>query len=779
MILPVPLFLPVPCVSDAAGAALPRPAALCRAGRFAVSGLAWLLCSSGTLQAQAPQQTTPKQDLIVMQRIGGTVELDGLSFEPAWRSVEPYVPSQYEPNNGAPPTERTEMRIAYDEQYLYLALRAYDREPEGIRANTLYRDRLSSDDHFEILIDSYNDNETGMLFNSNPRGHRREAAISNDASGGGISSGGWINVDFNTYWDVETVIADSGWFSEMRIPFSSLRFQPREDGTVIMGLTLQRKIVRKDERVVFPPVERISSWAFLKPSLAQKFLLEGVESDLPVYVTGYGLGGAGETAGQEAPDAAWEYDRDVTRELGADVKYQFANNATLDLTLNTDFAQVEADDQQINLTRFSLFFPEKRQFFQERAGIFDFRTGGLSRLFHSRRIGLTQDGAPVPILGGARGAGRFGPWDVGALTMQTASSGEQSSENFGVLRVRRKVFNPWSYAGAMGTSRLGADGAYNFAYGLDGVFRLFGDDYLTLQWAHSFDDALVDQPGYRPLNGGRMTVQMERRRSREWEYRSIVAWAGPDYRPGVGFSQRNDFTLLDQALSYTWLPPEGARLIFHTLEMTGSAYLRNEDGSVESAEWGPRWGYGARNGTRGEAGLRFLYEALPDSFLIGDVAIPDGEYAFWEAEVSYGESNTNRYRLGPAVQAGRFYDGWKATVSVRPTWYVSPHLEMTGRYEYSRIRFPDRDAGLHAHLLRFRIGLALDTQASANIFVQYNSIRDALSSNIRLRYNFREGNDLWLVYNQGMNTSRRRFDPAPPFTDNRTLLLKYTYTFRI
>ena len=117
----------------------------------------------------------------------------------------------------------------------------------------------------------------------------------------------------------------------------------------------------------------------------------------------------------------------------------------------------------------------------------------------------------------------------------------------------------------------GRTGAYNFAYGLDGVFRLFGDDYLTLQWAHSFDDALVDQPGYRPLNGGRMTVQMERRRSREWEYRSIVAWAGPDYRPGVGFSQRNDFTLLDQALSYTWLPPEGARLIFHTLEMTGSA----------------------------------------------------------------------------------------------------------------------------------------------------------------------------------------------------------------
>ncbi len=739
----------------------------------------WLLPETARAQEQPRQerqQTTPKQDLIIMQRVSGPVELDGLSFEPAWQSVEPYVPSQYEPNNGTPPTERTEMLIAYDEEYLFLALRAYDRNPEGIRANTLYRDRLSNDDHFEILIDSYNDNETGMLFNSNPRGHRREAAISNDASGGGIASGGWINVNFNTYWDVETVIADSGWFSEMRIPFSSLRFQPREDGTVIMGLTLQRKVVRKDERVVFPPVERISNWAFLKPSLAQKFLLEGIESELPVYVTGYGLGGAGETAQLER--GVWGYDRDVTREIGADLKYQFANNATLDLTLNTDFAQVEADDQQINLTRFSLFFPEKRQFFQERAAIFDFRTGGLSRLFHSRRIGLTEDGAPVRILAGARGAGRFGQWDIGALTMQTAPTFSQS-ENFGVLRLRRKVFNPWSYAGAMGTSRIGVDGAYNFAYGLDGVFRLFGDDYLTLQWAHSFDDMRIDSPDYRPLNGGRMTVQMERRRSREWEYRSILAWAGADYDPGIGFSQRNDFTLVDNMLSYTWLPPEGARLIFHTFEMAGFTYLRNEDGSIESAQVGPRWSYGARNGTRGQAGFMVLYEDLSAPFSIGEVEIPAGSYTFWEAEVSYGESNTNRYRLGPTLQAGPFYDGWKVTAAARPTWYVSPHLEISGRYEYSRIRFPDRDAGLHAHLLRFRIGMALDTQASANVFLQYNSISDVLSSNIRLRYNFREGNDLWLVYNHGMNTARNRFNPAPPLTDNRTLLVKYTYTFQL
>ena len=726
--------------------------------------------------AQSDLPPTPREEILVMQRIGGPVTIDGPSFEPAWQTVEPYIPSQYEPNNGAPATERTEFRIAYNDQHLFLSLRAYDREPEGIRANTLYRDRLSSDDHFEIVIDSYNDNETGILFNSNPRGHRRDAAISNDASGGGIASGGWINVDFNTYWDVETAVTDSGWFSEMRIPFSSLRFQPRDDGSVVMGLSLQRKIVRKDERLVFPPVERVADWAFLKPSLAQKFVLHGIESDLPIYVTPYGLTGAGESAKLNDTGTAYRYDRNVTREVGADLKYSFSNNATVDLTLNTDFAQVEADDEQINLTRFSLFFPEKRQFFQERAGVFDFRTGGLSRLFHSRRIGLTEDGQKVRILGGARVAGRFGQWDLGLLNMQTADSRSLPSENFGVLRLRRKVFNPYSYAGGLGTSRSGADGSYNFAYGLDGVFRLFGDDYLTLQWAHSFDDDFVDSPGYRPLNGGRMTIQMERRRSRAWEYQSVIAWAGPNYDPGIGFSQRNDFTLFDNTLSYTWLPPTSSPLIFHSLRMSGFAYLRNMDGSIESAEVGPRWEYGARNGTGASIESKLIYEDLLFPFSLSeDAVVPAGKYTFFQAAVTYRESNENKYRLSPSLEGGSFYDGWQVTAAISPTWYVSPHLEMSGRYQFSRIRFPDRDQELNAHLARLRVGTALNTKISTNVLLQYNSVGHAVSANVRFRYNLREGNDLWIVFNQGVNTDRHRADPTRLLVDNRTLLIKYTH----
>jgi len=752
-------------------------------------GLVALCAGVPTVHAQG-------EGILTLQRINEPIYLDGPSDESAWRGVEPFLPTQYEPENGAPPTERTEFRVAYDDAYLYLSLRAYESDPDGIRSNTLYRDRLSGDDHFEILIDTYNDNETGVLFTTTPAGIRRDAALSNDASGGGIAGGGWLNVDFNTYWDVAAAVTDSGWFAELRVPFSSLRFQQRDDDTVVIGIALQRKVARKTERLVFPSVRPIADFAFLKPSLAQKVMLRGIRPHLPVYVTPYALAGGGESAALNRGGTAFQHNREWSREIGGDLKYSISNNATLDLTVNTDFAQVEADDQQINLTRFSLFFPEKRQFFQERAGIFDFRTGGLSRLFHSRRIGLTEDGRPVRILGGARLAGRFGRWDVGVLNMQTAKSETPTlnnsaslnlpSENFGVVRARRQVINPYSYTGGMLTSRVGADGSYNFAYGLDGVIRVFGDDYLTLQWAHSFDHERVELENYRALNGGRLTIEMERRRREAWEYHTVLAWAGADYDPGIGFSQRNDFTLLDNTLSYTWLPGTQSAMIWHTLGVQGFAFLRNEDGSIESAEVGPQWEYAAKNGTGAVLEARLLYEDLPFSFALSDdVVVPAGKYTFYRVGASYHETHTRLFQLRPEIQAGTFYDGWQVTAQLTPIWYVSPHLELAGSYQYSHIRFPDRDVvmasdrRLDAHLARLRIGTAVNTRISTNLFVQYNSLLDMLSANVRFRYNLREGNDLWIVYNQGMNTDRYRFDPRLLLVDNQTILVKYTHTFQL
>ncbi len=250
-----------------------------------------LLCSLAPFLAEA-QGVDP----FALPQPEGPIRLDGVSDEPAWNSVVPWIPKQYEPENGAAATERTEFLVAYDTDRIYFALRAFDSDPNGIRANTLYRDRLSGDDHFEILLDTFNDNESAVLFTTTPEGIRKDAAISNDASGGGIASGGWINGDFNTFWDVETVITERGWFAEMRVPFSSLRFQDR-NGEVVMGITLQRKVARKTERLVYLPVLSIANWAFLKPSLAKKILLRGIRPQNPVYLTAYGLGAQGATAG--------------------------------------------------------------------------------------------------------------------------------------------------------------------------------------------------------------------------------------------------------------------------------------------------------------------------------------------------------------------------------------------------------------------------------------------------------------------------------------------------
>ncbi len=721
-----------------------------------------------------------QNEAIKIPRIQGKITLDGLSNEPAWASINPWVPTQYEPNNGAPPTEKTEFRVGYDDDYIYLSLRAYDSDSTGIRANTFYRDKLAGSDHFEIMIDTYNDNETGLIFTTTPTGTRNDAAIFNDASGGGIFTGAWINGDFNTFWDNATEINNDGWFAEVRIPFSSLRFQ-NIDGTVTMGINVNRKVARKTERVVFPSTPTIADWAFLKPSLAQKIEFEGVKPHKPVYITPYVLGGLGQENNLNEAGTRYIGDNSNTREIGVDLKYGITDNLTADLTINTDFAQVEADNQQVNLTRFSLFFPEKRQFFQERAGVFDFRTGGLSRLFHSRRIGLTGDGTPVPLIGGARLVGRVGEWDMGFMDLQSARSGDLPSENFGVLRLRRNVFNPYSYTGGMLTSRLGEDGSYNVAYGLDGVFRLFRDDYLTFQWAQTFDDA---ESTSNSLTNGRLTVQMERRTRDAWSYQSIIAWAGADYNPGIGFTQRNDFTLVDNSLSYTWIPGEASKLIYHQLLFNGQAFIRNGNGTVESASVGPEWTFSQKGGAGGGFEAKVLYEDLDVPFILSnetgsEVIVPPGSYTFFNAMANYHVSHTDLVQIRPTIGVGSFFDGWQLSMQVRPIWYISKYLELGGSYSFNYIEFPDRNQSFNVHIARLRIQTALNTRLSTNAFLQYNSVTHSISTNVRFRYNFREGNDLWLVYNEGLNTDRNRLLPMLPATDNRTFLIKYTYTFSL
>ena len=733
--------------------------------------LRWLILVCLGLYSSLGSDVFGQSDSILVIQKVSSISFDGRVVDPEWDEIKPVPVIQYSPDYGAPPTESTEIRFAYDDKYFYASIRAYDREPDKIRGNSLYRDRLAGSDHFEILLDSYNDNETAFIFNTISTGVRTDAAIANDATGGTISSSAWFNGNFNTFWDTKVSRDDKGWYAETRIPFSSLRFE-NIDGDVIMGLSVQRKIARKLERLVFPGIKPENDWAFLKPSLAQKILIRGIRPTKSVYITPYVLSGVTRSNTLNDNGSGYESNSEFQREIGGDVKFSITNNLTMDFTVNTDFAQVEADDQLINLTRFSLFFPEKRQFFQERSGIFEFRTGGLSRLFFSRRIGLTDNGLPVPILGGVRLVGRLNNWDVGALNMQTRNFQDFESENFGVVRLKRRAFNDQSTIGGIFTSRIGSEGNRNIAYGIDGLINLFGDDFLTLNWSQTFHESGTND------NNGRLTLELNRRRRLGFGYNLGLIYSGKTYRPEMGFIDRNNFKFGTATLSNTWLYDEGARFIFQTIEAGGSLYIDNDTEDILSAEMNSGWTFSTRTQDIGNLNFTWNYENIISVFSLSeDVKIPVGIYKFGNLGASYRMAGEKIIRTGVSVETGPFYDGWLSSLQLTPSWFASKHLELGLTYSFNHASFDDRNQSLDVHITRLRIGTAINSQISTNAFVQYSSASDLFSANVRFRYNIREGNDLWIVLNEGLNTDRFSRSPVLPRVNTESILVKYVHTF--
>jgi len=740
-----------------------------------LSGLMIAQEKNASKNGRSQQELTQKSELpdqLVLPRINGPVTLDGLSDETAWEGIKPFPVVMHFPNFGVEPSERTEILVAYDNDFLYVAGRLYDREPSKIQAPSKKRDwGGGSTDWFGIVIDSFNDKENALGFFTTPSGLRLDFTISDDAQGSKPLNSSW-----NTFWDVAIVRNDDGWFAEMRIPFSSLRFQDR-NGRVVMGIILRRYIARKSEHITFPEIPPNWNISFYKPSQAQEFVLEGVYSRKPLYVAPYVLGGLGQSFELNEDEIVYQSIKNLEHEAGLDVKFGLTSNLTLDVTLNTDFAQVEADDQQINLTRFSLFFPEKRLFFQERSSNFDFNfeTSEPNRLFYSRRIGI-HEGKLVRIYGGARLVGRVGPWDLGFLSMQTAPTGDLPSENFGVFRIRRRVFNPYSYIGVISTTRFGMDGTYNLAYGLDGIIRVFGDDYLTIKWAQTFETGQENNP--LSLDPARIRFNWLRRTIKGFGYELSYSRAGADYNPGLGFEMRENYSRLATGLFYGWIPSEKSSLFSHQVFLSSHLFLRNADGEIESVSIWTGWQFRTKSGWEGEISPRFFYENVPETFSLSDDAeVLEGRYSFYGLNCELSTAPGKPIYTNATLYVGPFYDGWRTSLGLTPRWNIFSDLELSGTYQFNRVTFPDRDQRFTAHIARLRVLYTLSTKFSATAFIQYNSAIDAVIANIRLRYNPREGIDLYLVYNEGLNTNRYRQDPILPFTSNRTVLLKYTYTF--
>ncbi len=719
--------------------------------------------------------TLDRTQRIRIQRLSGPITLDGRPDEEAWRGVRRLPMIMMTPSFGDPPSEQTEVLVAFDEHDLYVGAVLFDSDPERIQATTKKRDAMTaSTDWFGVLLDTFCDKENVVAFFTTPSGLRSDIHAFNDAQPR-TSDDIPMNPNWNAFWDVATARSETGWSVEIRIPISSLRFQDVE-GRVVMGFAAERWIARKNEMDVFPAIRPDwGAWSGWKASQCQEVEFEGLTPRRPLYVTPYLLFGRSKT--NDLNEEETEYLREDKTEfnVGLDVKYGLTSNLTLDLTVNTDFAQVEADDVQVNLTRFSLFFPEKRVFFQERSSNFEFSLGGPNKLFYSRRIGLYEEKI-VPIYGGVRLVGRLRDWDVGLLDMQTAGIGDLPSENFGVLRIRRRVFNPYSYVGGIVTSRIGTDGSYNVAYGLDGIIRLFRDDYLSFDWAQTFERDAANRP--LSLAPSRIGLSWERRTMRGLGYSLSFSRLGPNFNPDMGFLWRENYTRLGARGLYGWFPDDESWLVSHNVFIDGSLHVANTTKRLESLEFGPGWEFSSKSGWWGKIWPKVYYEDVTEEFELSDEAeVPIGSYTFAGLSGTL-QTPQGKYLSGIIYfDAGSFFDGYRISLAYQPQWTIVPDLELSGMLQWNQVWFPGREQKFVAPLARVRLLATLTTKFSASTLVQYNAADDSVITNVRVRFNPKEGTDVYLVYNDGLNIDRAGKIPYPPLTAGRALLLKVNYTF--
>ncbi len=701
-----------------------------------------------------------------LPRLTGPIRVDGRSDDPAWQAIPPLPLTVYLPTYRSAATERTVARVAYDDAALYIVIDAWEAHPGGVRASSMVRDDDAPGDFINVLLDTFGDRQNAVTFSTTPGGQRNDWSISNDAQNEDGLSPGW-----NGVWDLATRRGADGWHAEFRIPFSTLRFATVND-RVEFGLSVNRLTAHANERVTFPAIEPSAPLALWKPSRWQRVMVENIRPGSSLRITPYAVAAL---EGARTPDPALSpWARDERMEVGGDLKTAVTPNVTLDLTANTDFAETEVDDQRINLTRFPLFYPERRAFFVERAGIFEVRTSGSDLLFNSRRVGLTPAGEPVRLLGGARLVGRVRGWDIGVFDAHTGKTPAGTRENLGVLRLRRGVFNARSWVGVMVTSRLTPDsGQAGFA--ADGDFHLGGDDYLGFTAA-----VLTGDVGVGPSDGvlprGALRLRAGRRRNRGFWYLTSIATTGARYAPALGYVERSNAIQPYAEIGYGRVVSRAGHQLRGSLK-TELAY-RNAAGTFESANseaalafelpGGATW---TVTGSRQEDDLLVPFAPTPST------TVPAGRYVAAFAKLALIAPTGPRVVIGGSLRAGEYYDGSLYSVALTPEWRASAYLRVSADLQLDRVDFPVRGQREWSRLARLRVLASATPQISFSAVVQANGLADLATANLRFRYNVREGHDLWVVYGHQANLDRDRMTPAAPGTARAALLVKYTRSF--
>jgi hypothetical protein len=666
-------------------------------------------------------------------RTTGRIVIDGHLDEPEWQRAEAADKFfQYEPKSGAPAVDDTDVRFLYDDDNLYIGARCWDQFPDRLTITELREDFAGNEsDSLSVFLDTLHDKQTGFSFAVNPAGARRDAQSWAD--------GDQRNEDWDGVWDVKATIDDKGWFAEFRIPFKTLRF--RKDSTQDWGLNLYRRTRRSNEETLWSPIPR--RYRFRRASLAGTLTgLEGIRQGRNLKVKPF-VSGRMDEPGASA--------RTADADGGVDVKYGVTPSMTLDGTYRTDFAQVEVDQQQVNLTRFNLLFPEKREFFLENSGVFAVAGGGGPSgegsanviPFFSRRIGLSSTGTPIPIVGGTRLSGKVGAYDVGVLGMRTAKTDALRANDFLVGRLRR-TFRRSSTIGGIVTSRTAASGGdFGRMYGADTYLRFFDKLEITSYLLKTGTSARKGRDSAHLLNVGW--------RDDDLTVSGLHEKVEPNFSPEVGFVRRGDTRHSSGDVEWR---PRPSRLSYLRNYVTGATadYYTNSDGLLETRESSVYAGMAFQD----QSAFRFTgtrtFDRLTAPFAIRPtVTIPIGDYTYQRYGVTYNSDRSRPVAGSVNASAGEFWDGDSMAISgtfeLRPSYHFNMELNL------NRTRARLATGEFTTTIVGARLLWAFTSKAFLNSFLQYNATTNQFSANTRFNIIHHPLSDLYVVYNEQRDTN--------------------------
>jgi uncharacterized protein DUF5916/cellulose/xylan binding protein with CBM9 domain len=689
------------------------------------------------------------------------IVLDGALDEEVWQRAVPagdFV--QAEPHEGVPASEATEVRVVFDRDALYIGVRCHDGSPSELIVNDIRKDFTPGEqDSFEVILDTFADRRNGFVFAINPAGAKSDTQIANE--------GRDVNTSWDAVWSVATKTGADGWSAEIRIPFKTLRFEAGEGR--VWGVNFSRRIRRRNEIDYWSPVPRVYN--------LYRAGLGGTLAGLPNAAQGRNLRIKPWVSADDTRPVGGSFAEG--QHVGLDVKYGVTPSLTLDVTARPDFAQAEADEQQVNLTQFSLFYPEKREFFLENSGIFYFgdipresRLGSIRfsapeeemLLFFSRRIGLTDSGEAIPIQAGARLTGRAGRNGVGAMTIETKSIDGRSADNYTVLRGRRDILGT-SDVGAIFLSRQSTTtGDYNRVYGVDANFRFFRALSINSFFTKS------ETPGVR-------SGDLAGKASISWNANFLhtqysLLSVGDNFRDDVGFIKRTgirkhfaDFGIrhrperlrkfgireLHPHTRYNIYTDQSNVQVSHTNHVAYAVFFEN-GANVEFA-WNPR------------------FERILTPFRVRpDQAFTPGSYGWNEYELLIETNHSAKASLSADLIAGGFWTGTqrvtKFGVIVRPSY----HLSFDTALQRNDIDLPFPMRAFTTNLVTSRVGYAFNTRTFLDTLLQYNTDLHQFSANVRFDLIHRPLSDLFVVYNE-----QQLMDQPTPINPGRGLIVKYTH----